>query len=318
MKRKLKKIFLVTGVAGFIGSNVAKTLLEDKNIKVVGIDNLSTGYEENIPDDVIFYKNDCSDPNLKKILQKYKFFAILHFAGQSSGELSFEDPINDVQSNVLSTINLMQFCIFNKCKKFIYASTMSVYGNKLSKVNEKSKTNPISFYAVGKLASEKYLDLYKNNKVNISVLRLFNVYGPGQDLKNLKQGMVSIYLSQLIYKKYITVKGAKERFRDFVYIDDVVKSCLHIMKNNIKQYEIYNICTGTKTSVENLLNKLIKHTKIKKKIFYKKSTPGDQIGIQGDNSKLKKILIKNQFIDIDTGLKKTINYIKEQHFFSIK
>ena len=283
-----------------------------KKYIVIGIDNLTTGYKNNIPKNVIFYKIDCSSKKIFQVLKKYKFDAILHFAGQSSGEISYENPINDINSNVISTINLIKFCIINNCKKFLYASSMSVYGKNSKKVNETNPIDPLSFYAIGKAASEKYLSLFQTNSIKISILRLFNVYGPGQDLNNLKQGMISIYLSQLLFNKEIKVKGSKKRYRDFVYIDDVVNTCLKVLKYNKKNYDIFNISTGRKTKVEDLLNKLIKISRIDKKIVYSGSTPGDQFGIYGNNTKLIKLIKNYNFIDIETGLKKTFKWTKNR------
>lgn len=307
---KNKKIFLVTGVAGFIGSKIAEHLIKTNNT-VVGLDNLSSGYIHNIPKKVIFFKIDCSSKKLSKILLGYKFDAIFHFSGQSSGEISFENPLKDINSNVVSTVNLYEFCIKNKCRKFLFASSMSVYGENFKIVTENSPLNPLSFYAVGKMASEKYLKLYKNKSVNISVLRLFNVYGPGQDLSNLKQGMISIYLSQLMFNKKIIIKGSKNRYRDFVYIEDVVKACIEISKFNKNEYEIFNICTGKKTKVVNLINKIIQIYKQSKEIIYEQSTLGDQFGIYGNNNKLLSLLKRFEFTNIDKGLKKTINWAKK-------
>lgn len=308
---KNKPTFLVTGVAGFIGSKIAEYLLKSNNI-VVGLDNLSTGYIHNIPKNVIFIKIDCSSKKLKNTLKKYKFDAIYHFSGQSSGEISFENPLKDINSNVVSTVNLFEFCILNNCKKFLYASSMSVYGKNLNIVNENSHLNPLSFYAVGKLASEKYLNLYKRDSIKISIVRLFNVYGPGQDLLNLKQGMISIYLSQLFFAKNVLIKGSKNRYRDFVYIDDVVIACIKISKLNNNKFDIFNICTGKKTKINFLINKILKISKISKKIIYDQSTPGDQFGIYGNNKKLLKLLKNFKFTDIDVGLKKTISWINKK------
>ena len=217
-------MFLVTGAAGFIGSALSKRLIELGH-KVVTVDNLSTGFVENIPNEVIFVKGDCHDKSLIKSLDKYSFDAIFHIAGQSSGEISFDDPVYDLQTNAESTLLLLKLALKVKCKKFIYASTMSVYGDQgETLVKEDSSLNPKSFYGVGKLASEKYLSIFQNFGINCTALRLFNVYGPGQNMYNLRQGMVSIFLAQAFNHNEINVKGSKDRFRDFIFIDDVVNA----------------------------------------------------------------------------------------------
>ena len=121
--------YLVTGAAGFIGSTLAKRLIDDGN-KVVTVDNLSTGNINNLPEGIDFIKGDIGDPDIYKKIPKVNFDAIFHIAGQSSGEISFDDPIYDIKTNAESTLLLLKFCMQNNCKRLIFASTMSVYGRK--------------------------------------------------------------------------------------------------------------------------------------------------------------------------------------------
>lgn len=286
-------IYLVTGGAGFIGSAVARKLLENHN-KVTIIDNLSTGYVENVPLNANFIEGDCSQMQTISKLNNQKFDAIFHIAGQSSGEVSFETPIYDIECNTISTLQLLQFAVKTGCKKIIYASTMSVYGDHGKQiVSEIDETNPKSFYAVGKLASEYYLKVFKDTyDIDFVALRYFNVYGPGQNMFNMKQGMVSIYLKQIIDTAYseVLVKGNLDRFRDFVYIDDVVNITVDAIANNKMQNQILNIGTGKKTSIYEVLNILMNSTNIRKEVKVEKGTPGDQFGIYADNSKLRNCL----------------------------
>ena len=148
---------LVTGVAGFIGSAVARALLA-KGHEVVGIDNLSTGFTENIPQGVEFFQSDCQAADLYDRLPKKDYQAIFHIAGQSSGEISFDDPVYDLRTNTESVLRLLKFALERNCRRFIYAGTMSVYGKRPDEpVTEEAPCFPESFYGVGKLASEHYL-----------------------------------------------------------------------------------------------------------------------------------------------------------------
>ena len=218
------KNILVTGAAGFIGSCVANNLIKE-GFKIYTIDNLSTGFRENIHPDINFINGNVQDYKTILKLSKVNFYSIIHIAGQSSGEISFDDPEYDLQTNTQSTLNLLRFARNNGCQKFIYASTMSVYGEQPDEpISENSNTEPKSFYAVGKLASENYMKIYSEFGISCTSLRLFNVYGPGQNMDNLRQGMISIYLSQALRTKKIIVKGDKNRFRDMIYIDDVVSA----------------------------------------------------------------------------------------------
>ena len=179
------KNILVTGGAGFIGSHLINRLLEEGG-NVTIIDNLTTGFKKNIPLEATFIKGDCGDYKVYRKIKKQKFDAIFHIAGQSSGEVSFDDPIYDINSNTSSTILLLKFALKIGCKRFIFASTMSVYGVKSnSPVKESSKTLPESFYGISKLASENYLRIFENYGIKYTSLRLFNVYGPGQNMIRL-------------------------------------------------------------------------------------------------------------------------------------
>ncbi len=300
------KYYLVTGAAGFIGSAVAKKLLE-KGHKVVTIDNLSTGKRENIPDGCIFYEGCCQDKEIYKKIPDVKYDAILHIAGQSSGEVSFEDPIYDLRTNTESTLNIIKYCLSGKCERIIYASTVSVYGEKnKNPVNEEAMKEPKSLYGVGKLASEHYLRINNSDNLKTTSLRLFNVYGKGQNLENMKQGMISIYYSQLLKNKCIEVKGSLERYRDFVYIDDVVSCFIDSISNKDTYGKEINVCTGIKTTVGDVIAELKKIMSKDTPIKILDSTIGDVKGIYGCNHVLKKIFEKNKFIKLNEGLKEMI------------
>jgi len=153
----MAKHYLVTGGAGFIGSVLCNSLIAEGN-SVVVVDNLSTGYRENVPSKAQFIEGFCEDEKVLHPLLGQSFDAIFHIAGQSSGEISYDNPVLDMQANVQSTLTLLKFAIETGCKSFIYASSMSVYGDPISlPVNEEMDPQPKSFYAVGKLASEHYL-----------------------------------------------------------------------------------------------------------------------------------------------------------------
>jgi UDP-glucose 4-epimerase len=275
--------FLITGVAGFIGSAVARRLLAAGH-EVVAIDNLSTGYRENVPEGTIFFEADCQDAGVYSRLPKRSYAAIYHIAGQSSGEISFDNPVYDLQTNTQSTLLLLRFAMGNQCRRFLYASTMSVYGDQPdAPVPETASTFPRSFYGVGKLASEHYLRIYAQFGIESVALRLFNVYGPGQNLQNLRQGMISIYLAQALKSDEIHVKGSGDRFRDFVFIDDVVDAFLTLGQAEVQGYSVYNVGTGVKTGVSDLLAQIVSGFPDRNiRTRYEGVTPGDMFGIFAD------------------------------------
>ncbi len=307
--------YLVTGGAGFIGSAIARQLIKDGN-EVCIIDNLKTGYLDNIPNRAIFINGDFSRDETIQKLKSRKFDAIFHIGGQSSGEISFEEPEYDLNTNTLSTLKLLQYSVKTGCKKFIYASTMSIYGEdgKKEQFSEDNATNPKSFYAVGKLASEKYMDIFsKEFGIDFVSLRYFNVYGVGQNLENLKQGMVSIYLKQFFDSSFksVEVKGSLDRFRDLIYIDDIVDITITSAYDSRFNNQIINIGTGVKTTVREILDLIKLYTDSKKEIIVTDGTKGDQFGIYADNSKLKSIY-KRELTPFSVGLKKMIDWIEER------
>jgi len=306
--------FLVTGAAGFIGSCLAHKLIKEKN-EVVTIDNLSTGFKDAIPDGVIFYEGNCHDNSIIEKMEPYKFDAIFHVAGQSSGEISFEDPVYDLQSNTQSTLQLLKLALKIKCKKFIYASTMSVYGVQPDRpISEIDEVRPVSMYAVGKLASEHYLRIFQQYGLQTTSLRLFNVYGEGQNLLNLKQGMVSIYLAQALKNKHILVKGSPERYRDLIHIDDAVNAFIYAYNRDGNDDKIYNVSTREKTTVVCLIEKIINILNENISVEYSGSTPGDQFGIYGDFSKMKSELGWSPEVNLNEGLNRMINWAKGKKF----
>jgi len=303
------KTYLVTGAAGFIGSALANVLIKEGN-RVITIDNLSTGFKEAIPEGVEFFEGNCQDEKLVQKLDQYSFDAIFHIAGQSSGEISFDDPVYDLQTNAQSTLLLLKLAVKTGCKKFIYASTMSVYGNKPDvPVKEDTILQTNSFYGVGKIASENYMRIYQQYGINCTSLRLFNVYGPGQNMENLRQGMVSIFLAQAIQNKHIHVKGPPDRYRYFVYIDDVVNAFKSVLVKKENNYVVMNISTGIRTTVQDLIDTIVLNLPYDVSVEFTGSTPGDQHGITGDISYANEILKWKPGFLLKDGIKIMVDWV---------
>ena len=309
---------LVTGGLGFVGSHLIKFFKNKQEIKsIVNIDNMFNGLISNFDPEIENYFGDLSSEKLlNNIFSKHKIDYVFHMAGQSSGQVSFEDPLIDAQCNVMSTINLLEMCRKYDCKNFIYASSMSVYGDSSEYVDEKTRPKPKSFYGIGKLTSEKYLSLYSNYyNTNCVSLRFFNIYGPGQNLNNLKQGMISIYLKMALDNKHIKVKGSLDRFRDLIYIDDVINAIDLVYKNMTSGNKIYNVCTGKKTKISEILEIF---QKIDPDITFEEisGTPGDQKGIYGDPSLINHSLKFKSKMSLLDGLKQTYIIEKNRNNFT--
>lgn len=298
---------LVTGGAGFIGSAIARQLV-DIGDDVIIVDNLTTGQRDNVPDGTTFIEGDISNKNIVNKLDEYEIETVFHLAAQSSGEKSFDDPRYDFRSHVVGTFNLLRWCQSSTVERFVYASSMSVYGDPAYlPVDEQHPVDPKTFYAAGKLAAEAYVQLFDNMGLNTTIFRLFSVYGPNQNMNNMKQGMVSIYLSFLLRDEVLLIKGSTDRFRDFVYIDDVVDAWIEAKDAPATHGEIYNIAREKKITVENLIECMLNcFGDPNYPVEVTDGTPGDQFGIYGDSSKLRQDINWTPDISIEQGLTEMI------------
>ncbi|MBZ0165415.1 MAG: NAD-dependent epimerase/dehydratase family protein [Candidatus Omnitrophica bacterium] len=306
------KTYLVTGGAGFIGSHIATHLIQQGH-QVVILDNLSTGREENIPEGAQFIKMDLADLKQYRLLKDISAEAVFHLAGQSSGEISFADPWYDFQSHVVSTFHLLTYCREKNIKRFLYASSMSVYGDpETLPVKEEDPLQPKSFYGTGKSSAENYIRFFQGLGVETTILRFFNVYGPGQNLDNMRQGMASIYLAFMLKGQPIQVKGSKDRFRDFLYIDDLVSGWMKAYQAEAAFGKTYNLCSGVKTTVEDLIELLkTAYGDPDYPTEYLKGTPGDQFGLYGDNSVIINELGWSPQTSLERGLSAMVEHAKK-------
>ena len=288
------KKYIVTGGAGFIGSKLTERLTACGN-KVFVIDNLSTGFKHNIAPGAVFLKADISNKKeLMRLHLPYGINSVYHMAAQSSGEASFDDPERDIDLNYKGTYNVLYLSNKLGCRRFLFTSSMSVYGDVSSicpKVNERYSCQPTSYYGVNKLASEKIIRIFsQKNDIAYTIFRLFSVYGPGQNMLNLRQGMVSIYLSYLLRNKPIKVKGSLERYRDFVYIEDVIDVLMRSENDRRMYSSVYNVGTGRKVTVRQLLALILRvygKKGFSRWVNVEEKTPGDIRGSIADISKLK-------------------------------
>jgi len=304
---------LVTGGAGFIGSHLVKKLIDKKN-KVLIVDSLITiGGIKYIHPKSKFIKGNITNKKIIKKIKDWRPEIIYHLAAQSGGESSYDNPKDDYLTNGYGTLLLCNLAKEIKVKKFIYTSSVAVYGSNLNnKINEKTKINPDSIYGISKYAGEMFINqILKNTKTQTIILRVFNTYGPGENLNFLKKGMVSIYSSYIWKKKPIIVKGSLNRFRNFQFIDDVINILYLCLKNNnFKKNELFNISNGKTTKVSELIKIILQINNIKKyKVIVSKNTMGDSFGCSANNTYLKSKFKNLQFTPLKKGLKLFFQWI---------
>ncbi len=305
---------LITGGAGFIGAHLTNRLSLNKKNSIMVVDSLNgKGGIPYLDPNCKFLKGNIINRNVLYKIEKWKPDVIYHLAAQSGSEGAYDDPKYDLMTNGFGTYLLANIARKINCKKFIYTSTNAVYGSNKKKINEETEIRPDSIYGISKYTGELFLkQVLHNTKVKTYIFRVFNTYGPGENLKNLKKGMVSIFCSYIWQKKPIIVKGSLQRFRNFTYIDDCVKILANSMNNkNLKNFEIINLTSEKKISVKNLIKSIFNVKNLKNyKIKVSKETPGDSFGLHAGNNYLKKRFPKFRFHDLDNGLKKYFRWIE--------
>lgn len=290
--------YLITGCAGFIGYHLSLRLLNNGD-KVVGLDSINNYYSVKLKNErlnnlkkfknFIFIKDNLTTiKKISTIIKKYKISEIVHLAAQAGVRLSLKEPKKYFDNNILGFFNILEACRISKCKKFIFASSSSVYGESSSKVlNEKISLNPIQFYATTKVCNEEMAKIYsKIYGINTIGLRFFTVYGSWgrPDMAYYKFGLL------MLKNKQIEVYNNGQHKRDFTFIDDVVNSIILILKKKPKKKTnlntVYNISNFKSYKLFELIELLEKYLKIKAKVKFKRKQQGDIKNTLGSSKKL--------------------------------
>ncbi|MBN1502903.1 SDR family oxidoreductase [Candidatus Woesearchaeota archaeon] len=300
---------LVTGGAGFIGSNLVDALIEEGH-EVVIVDNLSTGKKRNINKKAKFYRFDIRDKKLERIFKKEKFDIVNHHAAQIDVRHSVSDPLFDAEINILGAVNLLQNCINFKIQKFINVSSGGViYGdNPELPAKENAEKGPLSPYGVSKLTIEYYLQFYnKIHGLKYTTLRYSNVYGLRQDPKG-EAGVVAIFSNLMLHNKQPTIYGDGKQTRDYVFVKDVVNANLLAMQDG--DNNAFNIGTGKETNVNELFASMKKIIGYTGEARYADARAGELQRSCLNIAKAKKLLKWEPMFTLEQGLKETIEWVK--------
>jgi UDP-glucose 4-epimerase len=231
-----KATVLATGGAGFIGSHIVDLLIEN-NYKVVIVDDLSSGREENINKKARFYKlNITNQKRLTEVFKQEKPDYVCHEAAQISVSFSVRDPLFDAQINILGSLNLLQCCVNHQVKGIVFASSGgTIYGEpEHFPISEDCPFRPQSPYGISKVAIEHYLDFYqKNYNLDYLSLRYGNVYGTRQDPYG-EAGVIAIFIEKMLKGEIPTINGDGEYIRDYIYVEDVAQANLLALQNMVK------------------------------------------------------------------------------------
>ena len=303
---------LVTGGAGFIGSNIVDLLIE-KGYDVSVVDDLSTGRKENLNPEARFYKTDITDPSLKDVFIKEKPEYVIHEAAQINVRKSITDPAFDARINILGSLNLIECCRKYNVKKTLYASSGgAIYGEPVKlPADENHQIRPLCPYGASKYSVENYLYINKKTYgLDYVALRYANVYGPRQDPLG-EAGVVAIFMNKMLLGETPSIFGDGEQTRDFVYVKDVAAANLLALENKTKNTE-YNIGTGKETAVNELYDQIKKILPAKKEAVHVDAVPGEVRRIYLDISRAQKELNWKPKTNLAAGLKETAEHLKKQ------
>ena len=316
---------LVTGAAGFIGSHLAEALLK-KGYSVLAIDNFSNGKKENIEylhslgfkDSFSFLEGDLRDNEFcNDICNSVNI--VYHQAALGSVPRSIKEPMLYFENNLGGMINLLEACRKNKVKRFIFASSSSVYGDTptLPKV-ESMSLNPKSPYALSKLSGEKYLRVYQDvYGIETIGFRYFNVFGPRQDPNSQYAAVIPKFFNQCFSNQDITINGDGNQTRDFTYVDNVVQFNLKALNSPIEATnKIYNVGCGEQISVLNLAKQIRVITNSSTNISFNEGRPGDVRDSLACIELGEKLLNVEDLVFLKDGLQKTNNWFNT--FISFK
>ena len=302
---------LVTGGAGFIGSNLTEFLLL-KGHEVIIIDDLSSGKIKNLSNciksiEVIEARVEDFDLTLLKGIN-----AVVHLAAQASVPLSISNFKKSTTTNLLSSLNIFDFCAKNKLP-LVYASSSAIYGEMELGNDDEESVDLMTPYAVDKYALELYSKvLWKLNRLSSIGLRFFNVYGPRQDPTSPYSGVISIFVDKILKCKKVTINGGNQT-RDFVYIDDVVRAVYKslILCQDQCVNDNINILTGIESSIIELFTTISNEINIPNTKILKPMLVGDPYKSNGTSIKMQELLELDieSFVSLDEGLRRTIEFM---------
>ncbi|MGC2257750.1 MAG: SDR family oxidoreductase [Candidatus Sulfotelmatobacter sp.] len=311
-------LYLITGIGGFIGSSLARELLR-RGEQVRGVDNFSTGKRENLAQilaQIDFREADILDLDALKLACTGVDY-VLHQAAIPSVPKSVLDPIGSNRANVDGTVNVLVAARDAKVKRVVYAASSSAYGDTptLPK-HERMTPDPISPYAVAKLASEHYMvSFYRCYGLETVSLRYFNIFGPRQDPSSPYSGVLAKFITQMLSGQQPTMFGDGEQSRDFTYIDNAVEANLLACKAPAGEVagKVFNVATGRRVTLNETFKLLQDLTSFSGSARHDKERGGDIKHSLADISLAEKHLGYNPKVDFEEGLRRTVDWYRSQN-----
>jgi UDP-glucose 4-epimerase len=298
---------LITGVAGFIGSNLADRLLQ-KGYKVVGVDNLAYGVEEQIPEGVEFHKMDIRDRAIYPLFHDIDY--VFHLAAKNCISDCQLDPVETADINVRGTVNIFEAAKRAKVKKVIYAESSALYEGSNTLPTPETDVKPESFYAISKFSSMYFAEGYARFfNLKTTALRYFCVYGPRQDYRRTIPPVFSAFIIKLLKGEQPIIYGTGEKRRDFIHVDDVNDFHEMCITDDRTTGKVFNLGSGTNYSVNEIYSMIASLLGSSVKPVYKPDLPGEAFANLADIS-LAKSLGWRPRISLKEGLQTSIEFIK--------
>jgi len=306
---------LVTGGAGFIGSHLAQTL-SDRGCRVTVLDNLASGYLENLEnfkDDIEFVEGDIRDSELlSRVMQNCD--VVFHQAAVVSVTKTVEDPVGSTSVNEMGTLSVLEAARRNKVKRVVMASSSAVYGDEaqLPKI-ESMQPKPLTPYAVQKLTNELYANLYYSlYGMETVCLRYFNVFGPRQDPSSPYSGVISIFMQRAAEAAAPMIYGDGQQTRDFVYVRDVVHANIQAATVDSAPGEVFNVGTGEAISVNDLWSTISRLAGTDADPTHGPARAGDIVHSLASVQKAGDLLDFQGSVSLADGLSKTFDWYRNQ------
>ena len=307
----MTKHVVVTGGAGFIGSNIADAYIE-RGWRVTIFDNLSSGDRRNVHPSAAFHQLDIRDAAAADLIRALKPDVISHHAAQMDVRKSVEDPAADADVNVVGSLRILEAAVDAAVKRFVFASTGgAIYGEPVEGAQDESHpTAPLSPYGCAKLAVEHYLHYYRVvHGLSSVALRYANVYGPRQSAHG-EAGVVAIFAGRMIDGQPSTINGSGTQTRDFVYIDDVVAA--NMAASDAGWQGEYNVGTGVETSVNELYASLASIAGSDVPAAHGPAKEGEQLRSVLDGSRLRKLAALPERTSLRDGLATTFTWLRDK------
>jgi len=308
-------VYLITGIGGFIGSSLARALLQ-RGEQVRGVDNFSTGRRENLKQilgQIDFHEADILDLDAMQGVCAGADY-ILHQAAIPSVPRSVLDPLESNRANVDGTMNVLVAARDAKVKRVVYAASSSAYGDTPTLPKHEDMTpDPISPYAVAKLASERYMiSFYRCYGLETVALRYFNIFGPRQDPSSPYSGVLAQFITLMLSGKQPTIFGDGEQSRDFTYIDNAVEANLLACKAPAAQVagKVFNVATGRRVSLNETFKLLQALTSYSGSVTYAGERGGDIKHSLADISLAERHLGYKPIVDFEEGLRRTVEWYR--------